>query len=117
MHLFTSIMGAPALAGTALAQGGATLVFCDSTNCAGDSGGVISGLACNNCYHFTSDWGSANMLGGFPDTWIWYAYTNDNCNPRAADDLGFHTGLGCLHVAPPARMQSVFLKCNGNPGI
>ncbi|KAJ7124050.1 hypothetical protein C8R43DRAFT_958744 [Mycena crocata] len=115
MNLLTHILGALALSGAALAQDGATLAVYAATNCAGDPTGIESGLTCNNCYHFGQDWGAANMLSGFPDDWLWYGFSNDNCGPRPDEDLGAHRGLGCF--VGPARIRSVFLKCNGNPGF
>ncbi|KAJ7362608.1 hypothetical protein DFH08DRAFT_930870 [Mycena albidolilacea] len=113
MQLFTSILGALALAGAALAQGGATISVYPTTGCGGDPGGIESGLVCNNCYPFNPAWGSVSM-SGFSDDWIWYGFDNNSCQPNGGT-LGFKKGNVCFASSTP--ISSIFLKCNGNPGF
>ncbi|KAJ7232321.1 hypothetical protein B0H12DRAFT_1076897 [Mycena haematopus] len=118
MHFLTSILGALALAGAARAQpSGYTLEVYNEQSCDGSPNGIESGLVCNNCYSFTSTYGAAN-LQGFPSDWLWYGFTNNNCNPGpASQDLGAHQGPGCFVPTNGKAFNSIFVKCNGNPGF
>ncbi|KAJ7232322.1 hypothetical protein B0H12DRAFT_1261636 [Mycena haematopus] len=119
MHLFASILGAVALAGAARAQpSGYNIEVYTEPSCSGSPGGVGSGLSCNNCYSFTSAFGAVNLEPGFPSDWLWYGFTNNNCNPaKASEDLGAFTGPGCFVPTNSKAFGSIFLKCNGNPGF
>ncbi|KAJ6499501.1 hypothetical protein DFH09DRAFT_1289962 [Mycena vulgaris] len=97
MYLFTSILGALALAGAALAQdpGATQISFFTGPTCAGAATGIERGFLCNNCYTFDQAWGALNMDSGFPDDSIWYAWPNDNCG-ISQSSFGFRRGLGCF---------------------
>ncbi|KAJ7221613.1 hypothetical protein GGX14DRAFT_388752 [Mycena pura] len=120
MNLLTSLFAALALAGAALAQSGATLTVYAGPDCSSAVTGVEFGLTCNNCYSLTSAAGAVS-LSNFPAANIWYAWGNSNCGD-VSTSWGARTGDTCFPSGPfldsPIRQfGSIFLKCNGNPGI
>ncbi|KAJ7478895.1 hypothetical protein FB451DRAFT_1556702 [Mycena latifolia] len=117
MNLLTSLSGALALAGAALAQGGATLtVHGTGPDCSSAVTGVEFGLTCNNCYSLTPAAGAVS-LSNFPNANRWYAWGNSNCGD-VSTSYGSRTGNTCWPSGTfNGPIGSIFLKCNSNPGI
>ncbi|KAJ7246510.1 hypothetical protein C8J57DRAFT_1360654 [Mycena rebaudengoi] len=110
MHLSTSIFGSLALAGAALAQGGALLsLFRDSTTCDGTASALVGGLLCNHCYELNDAYHSA-YLGNFPESAFWDPHTGGHCEPETR--LGSKLGGGCFTTSFfGGTISSVFLHC------
>ncbi|KAJ7199066.1 hypothetical protein C8J57DRAFT_68126 [Mycena rebaudengoi] len=114
MHLLASIISSLVLAGTVL--GSIQITVYEPGSCDGPHNNIVTVPSCGTCIAFDHTWGSVSVDSGFPSDFIWYAFTNSNCNPnRPGENLGFRWGSVQCHGTGP--IGSIFLKCNGTPGL